>query len=323
MTYYVTPDQIGSPFNSMLNVYEQVAQNKCKSKLVLVLIVAFISLAVYAITYAFNLNDGYLIFAVGFSFVSAFASFFYGDQMVLALNRARPATRKEFFDFYTVTENLAMADELPLPKLYVIDSPALNAFATGRDPEHAVVCATTGILERLNRTELEGVIGHELSHIKNYDIRLMMIVSLLIGTLSILTNLAFRSSFFGGRRRDDREGGEMGGILIIVGLILAIFSPIIASLIQMAISRRREYLADASSVKLTRQPSGLISALKKLGADKTPFTQASTATATLYISNPFKDQKISNLFSTHPPIADRIATLEQMLWYLIRLNHHW
>ncbi len=299
----------------MMNVYEQVAQNKFKSNLVLILFVAFISLAVYAITYAFNLNDGFLMLAVGISVISALGSYFYGDKMVIALNHARPATREEFFDFYTVTENLAMADELPMPKLYVIDTPAMNAFATGRDPQHALVCATTGILQRLNRTELEGVIGHELSHVKNYDIRLMMIVSLLIGTLSILTNLAFRSSLFGGgrRRSNNSSDGEFGAILMIVGLVLAIFSPIIATLVQLAISRRREYLADASSVKLTRQPSGLISALQKLESDNIPFTQASSATATLYISNPFKDHKFSNLFSTHPPLEDRIAALENML----------
>lgn len=295
----------------MLNVYEQVARNKLKSGVVITLFIAFISLAGYAISYAFNLGDSFMLLAVVFSFISAFASFFWGDQMVLALNRARPASREEFFDFYTVTENLAMADKLPQPQLYVIDTPAMNAFATGRDPEHAIVCATTGLLSRLNRTELEGVIGHELSHVKNYDIRLMMIVSLLVGSLSILTNLAFRSSLFGGRGRDrDREGN---GLLVLIGLILAIFAPIIAQLVQLAISRQREFLADASSVKLTRQPQGLITALQKISQDSTLFTQASSATASLYITNPFKSSKITSIFSTHPPVADRIAALQQML----------
>ncbi len=232
--------------------------------------------------------------------------------MVLGLNHAQLASRKDYFDFYTVTENLAMADHLPMPKIYVIESEAMNAFATGRDPEHAVVCATTGLLEKMTRTELEGVIGHELSHVKNYDIRLMTIVSILIGTLSILINIASRSMFFGNGRRssDDREGG---GILMIIGIVMIIFAPIIAQLIQLAISRRREYFADASSVMLTRQPSGLISALKKLEADNTPQQFASTATASLYISNPFKGNKLASMFSTHPPIDDRIAALEGMM----------
>ncbi|MCL4383871.1 M48 family metalloprotease [Patescibacteria group bacterium] len=296
----------------MLNVYEQVSRNKFKSTLIIILFIIFISVAAYAIAYAFNLGDGFLLLAVAFSLFSSFASYFWGDKMVLALNHAQPATREDFFDFYTVTENLAMADQLPLPKLYVIDTPAMNAFATGRDPQHAVVVATTGLLGKLNRTELEGVIGHELSHVKNYDIRLMMIVSLLIGTLSILTNLAFRAQWFGGNRRN-REEGSGGGILILLGLILAIFAPIIAQLIQLAISRQREYLADASGVKLTRQPQGLINALIKISDDPNIMAQASTATASLYISNPFHGQKLANLFSTHPPIEDRIRALQAML----------
>ena len=187
----------------------------------------------------------------------------------------------------------------------------MNAFATGRDPEHAVVCATTGLLEKMNRTELEGVIGHELSHIKNYDIQLMMVVSILIGSLSILTNLATRSLWFGGDRDNrDREGN---GILMIIGIIMIIFAPIIAQLIQLAISRRREYFADASSVMLTKQPSGLISALKKLELDTNQLKTASTATSSLYISNPFKGNKIASMFSTHPPIEDRIKALEGMM----------
>ena len=242
---------------------------------------------------------------------SGFSSFFWGDKIVLTLNQARPATRKEFFDFYTVTENLCQVAQIPVPRIFVIDSPAMNAFATGRDPEHAVVCATTGLLEKMNRTELEGVIGHELSHIKNYDIQLMMVVSILIGSLSILTNLATRSLWFGGDRDNrDREGN---GILMIIGIIMIIFAPIIAQLIQLAISRRREYFADASSVMLTKQPSGLISALKKLELDTNQLKTASTATSSLYISNPFKGNKIASMFSTHPPIEDRIKALEGMM----------
>ena len=294
----------------MVNIYQQINNNKWQSGLIISLFVGFICLAVYAIGYAFG-DQSYLPVAIVFSLGSAGFSYFWGDKMVLGLNGAQPASRKDYFDFYTVTENLAMADHLPMPKIYVIDSPAMNAFATGRDPEHAVVCATTGLLEKMTRTELEGVIGHELSHVKNYDIRLMTIVSILIGTLSILINMASRSMFFGGNR--DRRDNEANWVLMIVGIVMIIFAPIIAQLIQLAISRRREYFADASSVMLTRQPSGLISALKKLEADNTPQQFASTATASLYISNPFKGNKLASMFSTHPPIADRIAALEGMM----------
>jgi heat shock protein HtpX len=292
----------------MVNIYEQIASNKRRSFLIIALFVVFIAFAGYAIGYATD-TQTLLPIAIIFSFFSTGISYFWGDKIVLGLNQAHPASRKEYFDFYTVTENLAMADELPMPKIYVIDSPAMNAFATGRDPEHAIVCATSGLLAKLDRTELEGVIGHELSHVKNYDTRLMTIVSILIGTLSILVNLSSRSFFFRGRSRDR----EAGGILAIIGIIMIIFSPIIAKLIELAISRRREYFADASSVMLTRQPSGLISALEKISADPNVMTQASTATASLYISNPFKDNKIASLFSTHPPVADRIKALQGMM----------
>ena len=294
----------------MVNVYEQITNNKIRSGVIISLFILFISIAVYLISYSLNLDSSLLIIAIIFSLISSFSSYFWGDKIVLSLNQARPATRKEFFNFYTVTENLSFANQTPTPKIYVIDSPAMNAFATGRDPQHAVVCATTGLLEKLNRSELEAVIAHELSHIKNYDIRLMTIVSVLIGTLSILINMAYRSSFF--RSNDDNDNNN-GGILAIIGFILIIFAPIIAQLIQLAISRRREYFADASAVKLTRQPQGLINALKKLSLDNQKLETASTATASLYITNPFKGNKIASMFSTHPPIEDRIKALEQML----------
>jgi heat shock protein HtpX len=294
----------------MVNVYEQITNNKIRSGFIISFFVGFVILIAYLITIAFNLDNSFLLIAFIFSLFSSGASYFYGDKLVLTLNRARPATRKEFFDFYTVTENLSLANQTPVPKIYVIDSPAPNAFATGRDPEHAVVCATTGLLEKLNRSELEAVIAHELSHIKNYDIRLMTIVSILIGSLSLLINMATRSSFLGRDRDNDNNGGN---ILAIIGLILIIFAPLIAQLIQLAISRRREYFADASAVKLTRQPQGLIDALKKISQDPSKLETASTATASLYITNPFKGNKIASLFSTHPPIEDRIKALQQML----------
>jgi len=293
----------------MVNVYEQITNNKIRSGVIISLFVLFISTAVYLISYSLNLDSSLLIIAIIFSLASSFGSYFWGDKIVLSLNQARPASRKEFFNFYTVTENLSLANLIPTPKIYIIDSPSMNAFATGRDPNHAVVCATTGLLEKLNRSELEAVVAHELSHVKNYDIRLMTIVSVLIGTLSILINMAYRSSLF--RNSDDNDNN--GGVLAVIGFVLIIFAPIIAQLIQLAISRRREYFADASAVKLTRQPQGLINALKKLSSDDKKLETASTATASLYITNPFKGNKIASMFSTHPPIEDRIKALEQML----------
>jgi len=275
------------------------------------LFIAFILVVAYIITVSFNLDNSLIIGAIAFSLISSLSGYFAGDKMVLSLNQAKPADNKNYFDFYTVVENLSQVNQTPVPKIYVIDSPAPNAFATGRDPQHATVCATTGLLDKLNRTELEGVMAHELSHIKNYDTRLMTLVSVFVGSLSILINSATRYSFFSRNdRNNDKQGG---GLLSIIGFALIIFAPIIAQLIQLAISRRREFLADASAVKLTRQPKGLINALIKISSDPNQMQTASTATASLYISNPFKNNKLASLFSTHPPIEDRIKALSQML----------
>ncbi|HOG37728.1 MAG TPA: M48 family metalloprotease [Candidatus Woesebacteria bacterium] len=295
----------------MANIYQQISSNKIRSGFILTLFIAFILVVAYIITVSFNLDNSLIIGAIAFSLISSLSGYFAGDKMVLSLNQAKPADKKNYFDFYTVVENLSQVNQTPVPKIYVIDSPAPNAFATGRDPQHAAVCATTGLLNKLNRTELEGVMAHELSHIKNYDTRLMTLVSVLVGSLSILINSATRYSFFSRNNRDnDRQGS---GLLSIIGFGLIIFAPIIAQLIQLAISRRREFLADASAVKLTRQPKGLINALIKISSDPNQMQTASTATASLYINNPFKNNKLASLFSTHPPIEDRIKALSQML----------
>jgi len=207
---------------------------------------------------------------------------------------------------------------LPMPKLYVIDDTAMNAFATGRDPEHAVVVATTGILTRLNRTELEGVIAHELSHVKNYDIRVMSIVTILVGLVALMADWFIRISYWGGSRRNrDNEGGQLQAIFMLLGFVLALLSPLIANLIKLAISRRREFLADASGAALTKYPEGLASALEKLAGDREPLEAANKATAHLYIVNPLNNLKsgvgmFAGLFSTHPPIEERIKALRQM-----------
>lgn len=308
----------------MLNVYESVSANKRKSALVIVLFSLFIILASYFISRGLAAYYGY--YSSGFeltgialviSGVMSFASYYWSDKIILGLSGARPADRKRDFNFYTVAQNISLAAGLPMPRLYVIDDTAMNAFATGRDPAHAVICATSGILTKLDRTELEGVIGHELSHVANYDTRLMSIVTVLVGLITLLGDWFLRASFFG-RGSRDRDDRGAGAIFIVLGLLFALLSPIIAQLIQLAISRRREFLADASSVKLTRQPSGLVSALKKLGSDREPLEAANKATAHLYIINPFHGLHgqldwFSGLFNTHPPLPDRIKALEHMM----------
>ena len=302
----------------MLNVYESVAANKRKSWLVMIFFTLFVAAVAWIFGEALGYGPAYVGTALIFAGLMSFVSYWFSDKIILTISRARPAIRKQYFDFYTVTENLCLAARLPKPKLYVVEDTAMNAFATGRDPEHAVVCATTGLLTRLKRSELEGVIGHELSHVRNYDMRLMSLVTILVGMITLLADWFMRMSWYGGGRRDkEEEGGQIRAVIAILGIVLALLSPLIAQLIQLAISRRREFLADASSVMLTRQPSGLINALKKLGADREPLEVANKATAHLYITNPLKNRHdnigwFANLFTTHPPIGERIKALEAM-----------
>ena len=259
---------------------------------------------------------GFIGLALIISGISSFASYWYSDKIVLAISSAHPADRNKNFDFYTVAENLSLGAGLPKPKLYVIEDTAPNAFATGRDPDHAVICATTGLLDKLDRSELEGVIAHELTHVKNYDTRLLSIVSVMVGLVALLADWFLRMSWHS--RSRDRDKGGFGAVILILGMIFAILSPIIAQLIQLAISRRREFWADAGSVSLTRQPSGLITALKKISIDREPLQAATKATAHLYIVNPFKQEikcavgMFANLFNTHPPIEERIKELVKM-----------
>ncbi|MEK7170674.1 MAG: M48 family metalloprotease [Patescibacteria group bacterium] len=256
-----------------------------------------------------------LFFAVFFSIVMNIASYWWSDKIVLAMSGAKPASREVFFELYTVTENLSITAGLPMPKLYVITDPAPNAFATGRNKEHGVVCATTGLLQLLNKSELEGVIAHELSHIGNRDILISTVVVVLVGFVTLLADFFTRSLFFGGGNRDNRPDGRLGAILMIIGIVLAILSPIIATLMQLAISRKREFLADASGALLTRYPEGLASALQKISQYSRPMAKANHATAHLFISNPFGHRAngsvgfLTKMFSTHPPVAERIKAL--------------
>ncbi len=300
--------------------YQAIQANKTKSLVVVTAFMAFIAGATYLMATAFGYGLDMVGIALIFSGVMSFFSYYHSDKIILTISGAREAKREEFFDFYTVTENLCLGAKMPKPKLYVIEDTAMNAFATGRDPEHAVVCATTGLLSRLNRSELEGVVAHELSHVKNYDIRLMSIVSILVGFVALLSDWMIRMTYFGGGRRrnsDNRESGQMEMILFVVGLVLAILSPIIAQLIQLAISRRREFLADASAVAFTKNPEGLAKALEKITADTEPLEAANKATAHLYIANPLKNTHnavgmFAKMFATHPPVAERIKALRQL-----------
>ena len=308
----------------MRNIYEVQKSNKIKSAAVVALFVVFVALATYVLAKAMSIYFGYEPGQLGFvgvalivSGISSFVGYYFSDQIVLGISGARPADRKKDFLFYTVAENIAIGAGIPVPKLYVIADSAPNAFATGRDPAHAAVCATSGLLEKLNRTELEGVVAHEITHVRNYDTRLMSVVSVMVGLVALLGDWLLRATWFGGRRNNnDRDSGS--SIFLVLGIVFAILSPIIGQLIQLAISRRREFFADAGSVELTRQPSGLISALTKISADSEPLEVANKATAHLYICSPFKAKGrgsaswFANLFNTHPPIAERIKILKGM-----------
>ena len=295
----------------MTNYYELVDANKARSGVVIAFFIAFVTAATYLICYSLGFDYSAVGIVLIISGLLSFASYYYSDQMILSIQGAVPANKKDHFDFYTVAENLCGPAGIPMPKLYVINDPSPNAFATGRDPEHAVVCATTGLLQKLNRTELEGVIAHEMSHIRNYDTRLMGIVAILIGMITLLADILLRTRI---RGRSDRDEGNFGAILFIAGLIMALLSPLIAQLIQLAISRRREFLADASGASITKYPEGLASALEKISKDDEPLMSANKATAHLFIADPLKNQKgsvswFSNFFNTHPPVAERIKAL--------------
>lgn len=298
-----------------MSIHSQIQGNVAKTYLIMSVFVVFVVLVAYVLGVATGYGTEWMWIAVAFSVVSSGVSYYWGDKMVLAMSGAKPANRKQHFDFFTVAENLAIAAGIPKPQLYVIDDTAMNAFATGRDPSHAVVCATTGILEKLERRELEGVIAHELSHIKNFDTRLMAVVAILVGTVVFLADMFMRNLWWGrGRDRDEDRG--TGQIMLVVGIALAIITPLLATVIQLAVSRRREFLADASAADLTRYPEGLARALEKLSGDKEVLEAATNATAHLYITNPFKGKQFaawfSGLFDTHPPIGERIQLLRSM-----------
>lgn len=296
-----------------MTIYNQADRN---TRLTWVYITGFL-VFVIAIGYIFAgaMNNSLILYiAVIFSILMSFGSYWWSDKIVLAMSKAKPVTHENAREIYHIVENLCITAGLPVPKIYLIEDSAPNAFATGRNPEHGVICLTTGIIQKLEKSELEGVIAHELAHIGNKDILLSTVVVVMVGFVTLLADWFRNWTFFGGRRRssDSEGGGQLQMVLMIAAIILSILAPIAAMLMQLAISRKREFLADADGALLTRYPEGLARALEKISADPEKLEVANRATAHLYIANPFKGKKVSKLFMTHPPIEERVKVLRGM-----------
>lgn len=299
-------------------MYEDIKKNKIKTGVIVSIFLVVIALIVYYICMAFDLGAVSIVIAMIFTIASTFGSYYYSDKIVLAVNHARPATPEENKQLVNILDGLMVSSGLEhKPRLYVTDDPQPNAFATGRNPENAVICVTTGLLEKLDYYELEGVVAHELSHIKNYDIRLSAVVSVMVGFIVMLSDWVSRALFWGhGRDRDNDNKGN--AILMLIGLVCVILAPIFGQLMQLALSRRREYLADSTAIEFTRNPDGLISALQKLDSDTNELKSANNSTAHMYIVSPFKSnakedgKRKTSLFSTHPSIDDRIEALRNL-----------
>lgn len=296
----------------------QISANIFKTYLIMFFFSVFVISVVYIFARGFGYDSPSALSLTGLALILAgmmnFLSFYFSDQMVLGISGARQVFLKDNRQLFHLVENLCIASGLPMPKIYIIEDSAPNAFATGRDPKHSVVCFTTGILDKLDKQELEGVIGHELSHIRNKDTLLMSVVSILVGFIALLADWFLRMQWYRGRDRSENNKG--GTIFVVIALVAAILAPIIATLIQLAVSRRREFLADASSAYLTRNPQGLAAALQKIAQDKEPLEAANRATAHLYIENPLKGSEavgmFASLFNTHPAVKDRIKALSDM-----------
>lgn len=294
-------------------MFEDIQKNKIKSWFIVFAFLLIISLIIYYICIALDLGPISIFIAMIFSIASTWGSYYYSDKIVLSLNKARPATKDENLKLVNILDALVVSSGLSTtPRLYVVEDAQPNAFATGRNPENAVICVTTGLLDKLEYYELEGVIAHELAHIKNYDIRLSAVVSVMVGFVVMLSDWFTRIAFWGGTRdRDDNSKGN--GIVMIIGLIFLILSPIFGKLMQLAVSRKREYLADATAIQFTRNPDGLISALIKISDDPNQLKVANNATENMYIANPFRTKKkSSSLWSTHPSVEDRVEALRNL-----------
>jgi heat shock protein HtpX len=300
--------------------YEQESANRRESLLLVVVVMAVLAALGFAIGYGTSgaVAGGVAVTggALALGTVLSLGSYFGGDKLVLGSSGAKEVDPASAPQLVNVVQEMSLAAGVPMPKVYIIDDTAPNAFATGRDPQHASVAITTGLLQKLDREELQGVLGHELSHVRNFDIRFSLLVAVLVGSIALLADFFLRFTFWGGGRRDsnDRGGGGLAAIVFVVAIILAILAPIFARLVQLAVSRQREYLADASSVELTRNPQGLERALAKIAGDKEVLEVANRATAHLYFTNPIKkfEERSSSIFSTHPPIVDRINRLRKL-----------
>lgn len=296
-----------------MTLYTHVSENKLKSAVLLILFLAVIGLLGYSVAYGLD-RPWILPVVTVIALVQAWVSYYYSDSVTLAISRAKPAEGADWREVNRLVENLAITAGLPKPRVFFIEDTAPNAFATGRDPEHAAIVVTTGIVEKLDRAELEGVIAHELSHVGNYDIRFMSMVVVLVGIATLISDFIWHWSWGWGRHDGGNDsGGQAKMVLMVVALILALLAPLIGTIIQLAISRRREFLADASGALLTRYPEGLASALRKIAADQEPLEAANKATAHLYIANPLKGDGrpgfMARLFSTHPSVEARVAAL--------------
>ena len=295
-----------------MTIYNQADKNTRLTWLYITGFLVFVIMVGYIFAGAM-LNSLILYIAVIFSVVMSFVSYWWSDKIVLTMSHAKPVTHDNAREIYHLVENLCITAGLPVPKIYIIEDNSPNAFATGRDPKHGVICLTTGIIQKLEKSELEGVIAHELSHIGNKDILLSTVVVVMVGFVTLLADWFRNWTFFGGRRsNNDGENGQLQIVLMIVAIVLSILAPIAALLMQLAISRKREFLADADGALLTRYPEGLAKALEKISADPTPLKEANRATAHLFITNPFRGKKVSKLFMTHPPIEERIKALRGM-----------
>lgn len=295
-------------------MYEDIRSNKIRTGIIISIFIVVISLILYYICMAFDLGPVSIIIALTVSIISSFVSYYSSDKIVLAMSHARPATHEENQKLVNILDALVISAGLNVtPKLYVVEDIQPNAFATGRDPEHSVICVTTGLLDKLDYYELEGVIGHELAHIANYDIRLSCVVTVMVSFVVILSDF-FTRTFIRGRRSSSNDDSKGNAILMLIGLVFLILAPIFGKLAQLAVSRRREFLADATSVKYTRNPDGLISALEKITADPNELEGANKSTAHMYIASPFRDKKIekSSIWSTHPSLDERVHALRNL-----------
>lgn len=296
-----------------MTLYTTADRNRLNSFVLLTVFLVLAIVVAWVIGYAYDIT-WLLPFVVVISIIQSYVAYFYSDSVALAIAHAKPVTREENPTLHRLAENLAITAGLPKPQLYVIDDSAPNAFATGRDPAHASIAVTTGLLDKLEKPELEGVLAHELSHVGNYDIRFQSMVVVLVGVVTMISDFLLRHMWWGGRSSSSDEGGQAKAILMIVGIVLAILAPLVATLLQLAISRKREFLADSTGALLTRYPEGLASALRKISADTEPLEVANKGTAHLYFANPLKNADgsqswLQRMFSTHPPVEERIAAL--------------